>query len=195
MSASVSAYGLAVSDILSMFGSRKRDFVSGLTKQLSADQISILERAVLDGVPFPDLDEEGWSHILLMKRLFEGAPNQTWGDVTFPRSWLMDVINEELLDKLDVRSKKLISYFIGGRPIFGKKFGDTEAIYGYLDTQEVQELNQALQLFKLPRPESPEWDDLPLDTVEAPYSEFTMALTELLPPVIAKKQGLAIYVG
>lgn len=195
MSIRVGAWGLDLGSILSMFGSKDQAFVERMTMELDADEKSVLERAVMEGVPFPELGKENWDHVLLMKKLFEDAPDQTWGNVEFKLFWLADVLEKGLFDQLDATSKKLIAYFVDGRPIFGKEFGDTEAFYGYLDAQEIQTLNQALDCFKLPPPDSPEWDDLPLEMLDAPYAEFTEALTELLPDVIAKKQGLAIYVG
>jgi hypothetical protein len=195
MSIRLAACGIDISEILAMFGSGKRELVERHKSELSEEQLRIFERAVMQGVPFPELDAEGWDHILLMKRLFRDAPDQTTGDVEmFGYVWLMDVM-DELLEKLPAEARPLMRRFIDGRPIFGKRFDDTEALYGFLTASEVVTLNSAMAPFKLPEPDSPEWDDLPMGELEASYSEFAQAVAELLPRVVAKRQGLVIDIG
>jgi len=149
----------------------------------------------MKGVPFADLDEEVWAHIWVIEKLFRSTNPQTWGDVTFRYIGLTEIIEKELLQHLDDTSKEMISYFVNGRPIFGKRFGVEERFYGYLDAQETKRFNSSFGRFKLPEPDSPDWENLPMEILEAPYSEFTAALADLLSQVVEAEQGLAITIG
>lgn len=195
MGMGISAYGLDVNGILSKFGSGDRDYIAKFAGNLSPEEMAVLNRAVTQGAPFADLDEEGWDHIAVIEQLFRNTSPQTWGDVTFGYLWLAETIKDDLLPHLDETSKEMISYFVHGRPIFGKKFGVIESFYGYLDAHETKRFNDSFSRFKLPEPDSPEWDDLPMEILDAPYAEFTAALADLLSNVVKEGQGLAITIG
>jgi len=195
MSIRLSGYGIDIDSILKMFGSKNQDYVNSYKGRIPDRNLPVLEEAVMSGVPFKGLYEEEWPQIIVIKTLFETALDPTWGDVEFHYSSLSDLLSDHLMPEVDMTARDLLAYFIDGRPIFGHKFGGTEAMYGYLTADEVKKLNKSLDRFKLPDPDSDEWDDLPDELIDSEYSEFTGAITELMPRVIAKNQGLAIYIG
>lgn len=106
----------------------------------------------------------------------------------------MHVLNEEFLGRLDDKTRKHVRYFIDGRPIFGEKFGDTDAFYGYLNLSEASNLKDALIPFD-PNSALNSSDEDFAALQDAPYAEFVTPLVELLTEVVAKGQGLAIYIG
>lgn len=194
MSISLTVYGTEIDSLLSRFGSGDQEFLSSFRNQLDADKFSILEKAVRQGVPLNDLAGEGWSHVALMRKLFQNY-QITIGEVDFRYTAMADILKKDLIPNVEPRFAQLLNLFLKGRPVFAPSFDIYEAFYSYLTLSETRELQTYLQQFKLPPPGDPAWDDLPLEMLDASYGEFTSALADLVDKCLLKALGLAVSVG
>lgn len=102
----------------------------------------VLSRAVMEGVPFEELDREDGGHTVLARNVFavygqdlywpDGSDD--WRAAAF---WgLLDAIGS----KARGEATCLFSYLTSGRPIFGRRCTDRHSYYAYLSNAELQEV-------------------------------------------------------
>jgi hypothetical protein len=102
-----------------------------------------LRRAVNEGAPFPELDEESHVHVQLAVALagagqeLHDAGSDFWTWRAFVAFW------KEHAASLDPRGRSLFGCFLKGRPVFGKKIA-SDTYYGYLNRHDVATLRDSL---------------------------------------------------
>jgi hypothetical protein len=104
-----------------------------------------LHRAIEDGVPFPSLEVEGEPHVhlaLLMasyEQEYLPTDSSDWKMIGFWDFW------ELCGDLLSPEGRRLFSYLIEGRPLFGRQIESSWSYYAYLERQEVDALRAAFR--------------------------------------------------
>lgn len=156
--------GFDLQKMRSFFGSKDERIITAVEKKLAplwreeaeedADEaaltqqahMEIVRRAVLSGVPFPDLAEES-DHHYDVARAFAATrqkPVRTeiaeWGARTFP-----DFI-ERFGDKLPEDCRTLYLSFLEGRPLFGTQVDRRCGPYAFLSRAEAVRLAAGFQL-------------------------------------------------
>ena len=102
-------------------------------------------RAVHDGVPFVDLDDEGPVHVRLAIELAWSSQellrteSSSWKYQAFP-SFFKDHSAE-----LDPRGRSLLGCFLKGRPIFGKRIVTGWSYYGHLHRRDTLTLRDSIR--------------------------------------------------
>jgi hypothetical protein len=113
----------------------------------------IIERVVMKGAPFPDLDAEDETHVVAMILLAahhqETLPTESniWKAPILDDLW--DAIGEELPAKV----APLYRGFQNGRPLLGKKIESSWSYYSCLTRQEVALLHQSLETIRRTHPD------------------------------------------
>jgi hypothetical protein len=104
-----------------------------------------LRTAVLQGVPFPDLEAETEPHVELAILLashqqeFLGTDSDAWNNSGFSEAW-----EEGITDDTD-SEEDLLGHLLFGRPLFGSYFETSWSYYGYLSRDEVRRLRASLR--------------------------------------------------
>lgn len=104
----------------------------------------ILDRAVREGVPFPDLREEQRVHVDAADDMARAGR-----DVYETTSWdwkhgAWFDLHEQLGPKLSGIDKQLLDWLVLGRPVFGDKFGTGWEFYSHLSRDEAGALRTML---------------------------------------------------
>lgn len=151
--------GFQLSKLRSLFGSRDQGLLAAIEAQFAASvkeepedfdkeyQLTFrkaLYRAVEDGVPFPSLEVEGEPHVHLALLLaaygqeYLATSSGDWKMLGFWDFW------ELCGDLLSPDGRRLFSYLIEGRPLFGRQIESSWSYYAWLDRQEVDALRAAI---------------------------------------------------
>lgn len=149
----------------SLFGSRSDTAVEAaaaiLRKEFDLDELdddeadefaervdgirAICRRAVFEGLPFPELDEENDDHVSAAEAL--AGVGQKHGHTSFEDWKVTHVFHPFLRDysaALSPSGRALMAFLDGGRPLFGRKIETGWSYYAYLTAGEVKELHAAL---------------------------------------------------
>jgi hypothetical protein len=104
-----------------------------------------LRRAIFEGFPFADLEEENEAHVYAAivlaqhdQELLRLNSDSWW----MPTMWeLVGVVHEQLA----VPVRRCLVMFYRGRPLFGRRIKTDWSYYGYLNLRQLSELLTALE--------------------------------------------------
>jgi len=198
ISVRVSICGFSLEKLRSYLGSKDLDLLGRLSlffaereSELDAPNpitklaTAILDRALSQGTPFPDLVAEGDQHVLAAIALAQHDQDVT---PTNSESWQASAfwdLAEQLGAEFEPEPRRLLGYFCDGRPLFGKLI-DTERIYyGYLSLDEVKILKSELTDLE---EHIKDWEDLAT-------LEFVRDLSGWLGSIVEAEQDLWFYVS
>jgi hypothetical protein len=160
MSVRFSISGFKFDGISNLVGSRDKRTLEQLLQQcaecfsdgtMKQQLHTVLQRAVMEGVPFEELDSESSIHIqaaaMLSKYDQEHVPTSIDG-------WKLNALENfenGLKNRLDAKGTELIRFLTVGRPIFGKRIEHTPQYYSYLLLPEIKGLRSYLKPYAPPK--------------------------------------------
>jgi hypothetical protein len=156
-------FGFRLAQLRELLGSGRREILPALNEELAAlaendpfaepedDEENvfeaakaIVERAVVEGVPFPDLEAEDDAHVTAAIAL--ARYQQSWKD-TGSDIWQMgafEELDDDAADSWPPQARPLFDCFLNGRPLFGERIETDWTYYGYLTAEEVRTLAAAI---------------------------------------------------
>lgn len=116
---------------------------TGLDVRLGEEVRKVLGAAVLQGAPFPGLQEETQAHVIAADLLASHGQEllstdaDQWNHSGFLEAWESGITAED--------GDELLQYLLFGRPLFGREFDTSWSYYGYLSHAEVRQLRGSLR--------------------------------------------------
>jgi hypothetical protein len=150
--------------------------------QFSQKGEAIIRRAIMEGVPFAELDNEDDIHVLVADAIAHSAELKSPGNTT---DWNMQAFRDlrcDLVDEIESDMISLLGIFEEGRPFFGKKINSTWSYYGYLTAKEARKLYIVL-------------DELNDSDVSDNLGEFLFTLTDWLDGISSQNLDLYFYIS
>jgi hypothetical protein len=111
--------------------------------RLRAEVHEVLQRAVLQGVPFPGLQLETLAHVIVADLLAAHGQEllstdaDQWNHAGVAEAWEAGITTED--------GQEFMQCLLFGRPLFGREFDTSWNYYGYLGRAEVRRLRASLR--------------------------------------------------
>lgn len=106
---------------------------------------NVIRRAVMEGIPFPDLETEGEPHVFAAIAL---ANHDQRHRETGSSEWKMaafDELGATIRGRIAPDAERLFSLFLEGRPLFGRRIETPWSYYAYFSLPEVKSLLATLE--------------------------------------------------
>lgn len=117
----------------------------------NAEVKQILERAVLNGIPFPELDEESATHIEAAKILAHCKQDHFKTAIEGENLGALRELVKTMREKVNGDDFALLDFLTEGRALFGRHIEHTPQYYSYLLLDEVKRLRTLLKPYHPPK--------------------------------------------